>query len=161
VALIELFPRLTPAATLSEKSPSDALESSRFTITNSGYFKVTDVSASCFLWNVRLGRISIASSLAQTVSPPEKTLEPNDSMTVPCVTKQTSGPWSTPLSQADIGIVAYYTPWPFTIWRRHRLFRFVARFDNSGDVIGWDPQPSSEMEPDFEKFTEYRKAHGY
>jgi len=159
LSLIPLFPRLFPAAT----PPLDLgnqLASSRFTMTNDGYLQVTDVGSACFLWRVVEGGFHATASLARVVVPPENRLRPTESYTVPCTSENmigTSPPFMLPLRQADLAIVVYYRPWPFTLIRRHRLFRFVARISGSGNVV-WDKQPTPEqMETDYDAFIQ---AHG-
>jgi hypothetical protein len=159
LSLIPVLPRLSPAAT----PPLDLgnqLASSRFTVTNDGYLQVTDVVSACFLWKVVEGGFHATASLARVVAPPENRLRPTESYTVPCTSENmigTSPPFMLPLKQADLAIVVYYRPWPFTIIRKHRLFRFVARISSNGDVV-WDKQPTpEEMEADYDAFIQ---AHG-
>jgi hypothetical protein len=154
ITLIELFPRLSSSA-----SPpldlSNQLASSRFTVTNDGYLKVTDVMSSCFLWKLVEGGLTADSSLARVVVPPESTLRPTEGYTVPCTSEQmfgTNAPFWFSLKSADVAIVVYYRAWPFTFYRTHRLFRFVARIGRNGDVV-WDKQPTTEgLERDYEAY---------
>src|SRR6266481_7063549 len=88
VALIELFPRLSASAN-SPTNPDDPLSSSKFTVSNDGYLKVTDVMSACYLWKVRMaqgGRVNtfIDSGMATIVRPPENTLKPTEAFTIPC-----------------------------------------------------------------------------
>ncbi len=160
ITLIELFPRLSASAT----SPLDLgnqLASSRFAVTNDGYFQVTDVMSACFLWKVTEGRLHVSSSMAQVVIPPENRLRPTESLTVPCVSENmfaTNPPDILNLKNADLAIAIYYRVWPFTFYRTHRLFRFVARIGRNGEVI-WDKQPSTEvLEQDYNQFINERSG---
>jgi hypothetical protein len=154
ITWIELFPRLSPGADLGGDA-SSALDSSRFAITNDGYFRLTDVTAACFLWRVKIGPQKLNNNFVANIAPREGILKVSEAMTVPCSTPRhfqivgPSGPMG--LTQADLGIVIYYRPWPLTIWRLHRMFRFVARFDDKGKIIAWDRQPAGDMEADFEE----------
>lgn len=156
VALIELFPRLSASATATTDL-DDVLGSSKFTITNEGYLKVTDVSPGCFLWNVTVGRPGASaqfnSGVVRVAQPPEAKLPPTEGFTTPCGVEGrpivgTSPPF-TPLriNRADLAIIVYYRAWPFTFYRDHRLFRFVAHFARG--AVTWEKQPADVMEPDF------------
>jgi len=156
VALIELFPRLSATAT-PPTNLDRPLESSRFTITNDGYVKVTDVSSLCFLWKVTLGSVRFQSGTVEIVKPPEAKLSPTESMTVPCSSEKmrlvgSPPPYRQPrLTEGDLAIVVYYRVWPFTFYRDRRLFRFAARFGEHGEIT-WEKQPAAIMEADFEKW---------
>ena len=154
IALIELYPRPTATASL-PTDPNDQLSSSGFTITNDGYFQLADVRAACFLWKVQFDRnADVTNSFSRIVSPSEGTLQTNEGLTVPCTTRNFIGVAHGPprFTKADLAIVVYYRPYPFTFLRSHKLFRFVARVGNNGNVVAWDKQPSAILEPDFEKF---------
>lgn len=159
LSLIQLFPRLSAAAK-SPTDPDDPLTSSKFTVTNDGYLKVTDVMSACFLWRVQMSsggsskpNIQISDGLAEVVKPPEATLIPAEALTVPCTGQQfvgASAPYVQPvIAQADLAIVIYYRAWPFTFYRDRRLFRFVANIGKHGEVT-WEKQPSSILEADFD-----------
>src|SRR5882724_2084085 len=118
LTVIQFRPRPTPGAT--PPTGLDELASSRFTITNEGYIKFTDVKAVCFLWDVRfrMNPSSLTNSLENIISPPESILETGETLTVPCTLANpihhTSGvPFQ--LRKADLAIVVYYRPWPFTL----------------------------------------------
>jgi hypothetical protein len=151
--LLQLMPRLTPNASLPTDTV-DELSSSRFTITNDGDMRVTDVKATCFMWRVQYGKgvITINSGRYVIVSPPQNTLSVSEGITVPCTQgapiESTLGPQ--PVTQADIGIVIDYRPWPLVFLRSRRIFRFVARFDEKGNIVAWDKQPAYIMEKDFD-----------
>jgi hypothetical protein len=153
ISLIGLWPRPTPSASL-PTNQNDQLSSSGFTITNDGYARLTDVKAVCFLWRVQLNQIAhIDNDLSRIVSPSEGTLQTSEGITVPCTARSPIGFASGPprLTKADLAIAVYYRPWPITILRCHRLFRFVARIGSNGDVVAWDKQPSAILEQDFDK----------
>jgi hypothetical protein len=158
-ALIELFPRLSASAS-SPTDQDDQLGSSKFTVSNDGYLKVTDVMSACFLWKVELGprgksNVHITSSLVRIVQPPESELKPTEGFTVPCTGNRLVGagaPSIQPeINRADLAIVMYYRAWPFTFYRGHRLFRFVAAIEN-GNAIAWEKQPSAVLEGDFDRW---------
>ena len=164
VALIELFPRLSAAAN-SPANPDDPLSSSRFSISNDGYMKVTDVMSACFLWKVKMARgrrvnTFIDNGLATVVRPPENVLKPTEAFTVPCTGNKLVGaspPYLQPvIAQADLAIVAYYRVWPFTFYRAHRLFRFVAGIGKNNEIV-WEKQPSEVLEVDYDRWIE---THG-
>ena len=68
----------------------------------------------------------------------------------------TNPPFILDLKSADLAIAVYYRVWPFTFYRTHRLFRFVARIGRNGEVV-WDKQPTTEeLDKDFERFIESR-----
>jgi hypothetical protein len=162
IALIELYPRPTPSANLPTDS-NDPLSSSRFTITNDGYVRLADVKAACYMWKLQYGgrfTVNMPGSFANIVSPPEKILQTSEGLTVPCTTRRPIESVYEPptLIQADVAIAFYYRPWPIPFLRCHRLFRFVARFNDKGEIVGWDKQPAGVLEPDFEKFMKWRKS---
>jgi nitrogen fixation-related uncharacterized protein len=166
LAVIPFLPRPSPEAILPSPTDPDQLGASRFTITNDGYWKLTDVKAVCFLWRVQYGQgdgrygkdadILVEDSLETIISPPENILAKSETMTVPCTPNPpvpngyTHQPF--PLRKADIAIAFYYKPWPITFLRRHRLFRFVARLGRNRELLGWDREPASILEPEFEEF---------
>jgi hypothetical protein len=166
IALIELWPRPTPGASL-PTNISDQLSSSRFTITNDGYLRLTDVKAACFMWKLQYGgrvTVNMPGSFSNIVSPPESILQTSEGLTVPCtaIAPFTYADNSVPiLKEADLAIAFYYRPWPIPFLRCHRLFRFVARFNEKGEIVGWDKQPAKILEPDFEKFMEWRKTQSH
>lgn len=149
VALVELFPRLSTTAT-STTDLDDVLGSSKFAVTNDGYLKVTDVASTCFLWNVKIGGHNMREDLVRIVRPKNLDLEPGETFTVQCT--PTGNPIIRALppddvlrvTKADVAIVVYYRPWPFS-FHRHRLFRFVATFAKNGTVT-WEKQPVPPLE---------------
>ncbi len=157
VTLIELFPRLSTTAT----PPTDSyhvLTSSTFTITNDGYLRVTDVMAACYLWRVDQGDVHFRNTgIIRAVAPLEGKLAPTEGYTVPCSKEDfvtsTAPSKPIPMTHADLAIIVYYRPWPFTILRTRRLFRFIGRFGEGGQVA-WDKQPADQLEPDFDKWIE-------
>lgn len=160
VALIELFPRLSATAS-SPTDLNDPLTSSKFAISNDGYLRVTEVTSACFLWRVEMasaGRsspnIHFTDGLAEVAKPPESRLNPTEAFTVPCTGSQilgSSAPYAQPiLARADLAIVVYYRPWPFTFYRDRRMFRFVSHAGKQGEIT-WEKQPSGALEPDFDK----------
>jgi hypothetical protein len=98
-------------------------------------------------------------NLARIVQPPESKLDPGEAFTVPCTGNQLVGgqaPYTSPtISHADLAIVTYYRAWPFTFYRPHKLFRFVASFGKQGQII-WDKQPAAILESDYDKFIQER-----
>jgi hypothetical protein len=160
VALIGLFPRLSASAS-PPTDLNDSLGSSKFTVSNDGYLKVTDVVSACFLWNVQMGgfpgpTVNLRSGVVKLARPNESQLEPAESYTIPC-THEGKPMFDTPehqgvkLAKADLAIVAYYRIWPFTFYRGHRLFRFVAHVGSHGEVT-WEKQPAAVLEPDFDNW---------
>jgi len=67
----------------------------------------------------------------------------------------TNPPFFLNLKYADLAIVAYYRAWPFTFYRTHTLFRFVARIGKNGEVI-WDREPADAIEKDYDMFIKER-----
>jgi hypothetical protein len=157
--LIELFPRLSASA----NAPTDQgnqLGSSKFTVTNDGYLQVSDVMSACFLWRVGEGGFHFTNSLARVVVPPESKLKPTEGYTVPCTGEHmfgTSPPFALKIKNADLAIVAYYRPWPFTFLRNHRLFRFVANVSRDGEVT-WEKQPAAALEKDFDNYIQQHEG---
>ena len=174
LTVTQILPRPTPGAILPSSTDLDPLSASRFTVRNDGYWKLTDVKAVCFLWRVQYGEgdgrygkdadILVEDTLETIVSPPEKILDKSETMTVPCTPNPpvpngyTHQPF--PLRKADIAIAFYYKPWPITFLRRHRLFRFVARLGRNRELLGWDSEPASILEPEFEEFMKSQRANG-
>jgi hypothetical protein len=120
--------------------------------------------SACFLWKVDLGPVGkpnahITGSLARIVQPPESKLEATEGFTVPCTGNKLVGappPYVQPvLNRADLAIVVYYRAWPFTFYRGHRLFRFVAKIAKHNEVV-WEKQPAAILEPDFDEFIKAR-----
>lgn len=144
--IITFFPRLSSSAA-SPADSYDVLGSSRFTINNDGFFRVTDVVSACYIWRgFGPGRFLVGDTLVQLAVPPEKRLRPTEGYTVPCAQGVVQ------LDAADLAIVVSYRVWPVTVWKRHEMFRFVSRSNERGQVV-WDKQPLTEdMEHDFDKF---------
>ena len=91
----------------------------------------------------------------RSVSPPKETLRVSEGLTIPCLWRSVFGKpggGAASVTKADLAIAIYYRPWPITFLRLHRLFRFVARFNEKGEVVGWDKQPAEPLEKDFEDF---------
>jgi hypothetical protein len=80
-------------------------------------------------------------------------LLPGERHTVPCETGLASLLFGRPekIDRADLALVVYFRPWPFTLIPLRRLFRFVARRAENGQLI-WEPRASSDLQPDFDKF---------
>lgn len=154
--MIELFPRLSGTAN-PPLDQNNQLGSSNFTITNDGWFPVTDVMSACFLWKVVEGPAHFNGSMARVVMPPESTLAPTEGYTVPCTPENMIVTPGRPLTiqQADLAIAVYFRPWPLTFLRRHRLFRFVARIGKQGEVV-WEKQPAADLEQDYNEFIQSR-----
>lgn len=151
--LVTFLPRLSASAS-SPLDPTNQLASSRFTVTNDGSLPVTDVISACFLWKVIEGGAHFTSSMARVVVPPENRLKAAEGYTVPCTNEQmigTNPPFFLALKSADLAIVVYYRTWPFTFYRTHKLFRFVARIGSNGEVV-WDKQPADALEADYDEF---------
>ena len=166
-ALITLFPRLSASAS-PPTDLNDSLGSTKFTVSNDGYLKITDVVSACFLWNVQMGGFpgptaNLTSGVVKLARPNESRLDPAESFTIPCTNEgkpmfDTSEHQGLKLGKADLAIVAYYRVWPFTFYRGHRLFRFVAHVGNQGEV-SWEKQPASVLEPDFENWIAIHGGH--
>jgi hypothetical protein len=151
VTLIEMFPRLSATAS-SPLDQGNQLASSKFTVSNDGYWQVTDVVSACYLWKVTEGGFHFTDSMARVAVPAGNILSPTEGYTVPCVSENmfaVGPPFALKIKQADLAIAVYYRPWPFTIVRKHRLFRFVARIGREGEVV-WDKQPAADLEADFD-----------
>lgn len=145
ITLIELFPR--PTASYSPPTDPARLLSSRFTISNDGYLRLSDVFAICYIETGHVvGGATILGSAIRAVSPGNATLSPGDALTVPCESPGMALT-SNPVRDADLAIVASYRPWPFTFIRRRKFFRFVSR--RNGETISWDRQPVSVLEDHF------------
>jgi hypothetical protein len=91
-------------------------------------------------------------------------LKTGETLTVPCAADALIHNGYTnqvfPLSRADIAIAFYYRPWPITFLRSHRLFRFVARLGPNGEILGWDKEPASILERDFDESMDGRRTSG-
>jgi hypothetical protein len=148
IALIELFPRLSasPSSQIDQLTPV-------FNVSNDGYLRVTDVKSACFLWHVATtSRNTAESSLSQDTSPPNNILAPAERFPVPCRLRMVTMFESNPrFTLVDLAIVVYYRPWPFTMFRMHKLIRFAARPGPNGSTPAWDQLPASALEKDFEK----------
>jgi hypothetical protein len=143
VALVELFPRLSAFPSPHQSIPT-------FTVSNDGYLKVTDVTSACFLWHVVTQNIVIESSMTQVISPPQRELAPTEGYTVPCEIPSIRPPPK--FVHIDLAVVIYYRPWPFVMFRAHKLLRFVGSPGADLHSTIWDKQPSSDMERDFENW---------
>jgi hypothetical protein len=158
VSWIQLTPRLSSNAA-SPTDLADVLGSSKFTVTNEGSLRVTDVYAACFFWHVRYGRglpptADIDDFIYQIIQPAEERLDKLASFTIPCTIEGspafvTRPPFNMPVTKADLAIVTYYRAWPLTFIRPHSLFRFVAHFDKNGAVT-WEKQNYADLEHDFD-----------
>jgi hypothetical protein len=141
ISLIGLRPRSSASAT-SPQTPNRPL-TSRFTITNDGYLKLTHVSALCYVWKSKSVYGGSADQNVFNIKPPSGILEPSESFTVPCQ----NAPVLSPEAQVDLAIIMSYRPWPFTFLHMQRFFRFVSRKTLDGTFV-WDKQPS---DPSLEK----------
>jgi hypothetical protein len=157
VALIALRPHLSASA--SPPSDSNDLLDSRFTASNDGYLKVTNVRAICYVSTSVFPPGPALTSFVSGVIQANlsETLGPADGFTVPCTDPHVH----IPSQSADLTIVVYYRPWPFTFVHSRRFFRFVSRrtADNS---VAWDRQASLPIETEFDKslaLDSYLKAY--
>ena len=102
--------------------------------------------------------VFMTNNLARVVQPPESKLDPGEAFTVPCTANKLAGappPYVSPaINHADLAIVVYYRAWPFTFYRPHKLFRFVASFGEGNKII-WEKQPAAIIEPGYDKFIQY------
>lgn len=145
LALVELLPRISASAV----PPFDANHplASRWTVTNEGYLKITRTRAICFVWRVQ-AVVTMQNSASNPSKPTGNVLSPGDSFTVPC---SIPGMLSGPYHSADIAIIVFYHPWPFTFFHYRRFFRFVMRRETDGNIT-WDKQPTPpELELDFDR----------
>jgi hypothetical protein len=139
LSILSLIPRLS----VTPSSSPNYSNRVRFTISNDGPLRTSDVRAGCFLWRVQFGNGDVdADYLSPWYLEPEELRSP-DGWTIDC-----SLPGSN-LVSIDLAIVVYYRPWPFTFLRFHKLFRFVGR--PTSDLKGtiYDRQPSAPLENDF------------
>lgn len=121
-----------------------------FTISNNGYLKVMDVEMGCFLWRVATEEMVVEDRMTKMDMPPGNNLAPGEGYTVRCLGRFYVEP--TPrFTHIDIAVVVYYRPWPFTMFRSHKLFRFVGRPGPNFNSTIWDRQPSDELASDFNK----------
>lgn len=147
IALVELFPRLS-ASPPSFTNPEN-VTAARFTVTNDGYLKLTDVSAACFIWEQRARSGESGWWNLSLVSSPNLrgTLRPTEGFTVPCLNSPAVIP---PAVFADLAVIVYYRPWPFTFLKTRRFYRFVSQLNNGN--VTWEKQPPTLLEADFEKW---------
>jgi hypothetical protein len=126
-----------------------------FEITNDGYLKVTDVEATCFfkVLETSSGNKTVNGFLGPPfTSPgypqyllPQKVLNPNQTVTLPCSISLKDG---SQITQMDIGIVVHFRFWPFAFWRTRKIQRFaVGRGDNG---LVWHELPPNELEAAYE-----------
>jgi len=149
LSLIELLPRLSVQASepLSLLVP-DAFATS-FALTNDGYTSLLNVRVGCYVH-------SFTDSLHNTMErvidyrywPPAKDLLAGETETFPC---RFGGTFGGEVGQADITIVARYSPWRFGFVRRTALFRFVAN-RTPGRKLSWHRQPVSEIREELDGF---------
>jgi hypothetical protein len=145
IALVELFPR--PSVSSGPPTIHDRWLTSRFTVTNDGYFQLNDVRALCFIWRATTSTMDMRDDISRVISPYNLILPPGQGFTVPCesdILRLGEGTYRS----VDLAIVVSYRPWPVTIIRQRKFFRLVARLDN-GSVI-WEKEPSSVMEHEFD-----------
>jgi hypothetical protein len=157
--LVIFLPRLsaTQAAPDPASASHDELSSSQFVVNNDGQFRLTDVVSACYVGQVDETTanepgpaVHLADWVSIIVRPANSRLLAGESFTVPCTSTRFFG-MPVAVKNADLGIVVYYRPWPLTLLRLHRLFRFVARRGDQGQLI-WDKQPSEPLETDFDKW---------
>jgi hypothetical protein len=155
IALIQLRPRLSASAIPVSVVGQELF--SRFTVSNDGYVKITDVQMSCYIWkavaqditnNETGNNVHINDALSHPISPPSQILLPNEGYTLPCAFGNIEMP-TFQLKNADIAIVVYFRPWPLAWLRLRRLFRFTFNRAQDG-TASWDKQPSSELEKRFD-----------
>lgn len=115
---------------------------------NDGYFDLDDAHATCFLWKGYSVTGTVSSTTLGEVSPGDSVLAPAQGLTVPC-TPRNPFP-NMPFVSMDLAIVVSYRPrpWPFTLFRQRKFFRFLTR-PNNGTVV-WDEQAPGLIERDFD-----------
>ncbi len=143
LAVVGLLPHLSASA--SPPSDLDNILNSQFTVSNDGPLKLTHVRTGCFVWNTSIFPPGPNGAHAVYLDNPYgdvSDLASSDSVTVPCSDKRfmTFGN----VFGADIAIVVYYHPWPFTFIDSNRIFRFVSRRTRSS--VTWDKQPPAPLE---------------
>lgn len=152
VGLVALLPRLSAA----QQSPfisGDQIPS--VTVTNDGVVRVTDVKILCFIEDMKVGGSDFHLFVGGLGAPSQNVLGPGEPYTVSCSKGVLlSAPTST-ISSIDLCVVAYYRPWPFTLRRSRKFFRFVGR--NDGSTLNWFKQPPGDAEEVFDK---HLKAKG-
>jgi hypothetical protein len=151
ITLIELFPLLSA----SQQSPFLARDQvPSVSITNDGYFWVTDVKIACFGMNVKIGGATVGFVMSGEGSPPQAILKPTESYTVSCSDGGIliSAPTNS-ISQMDVGAVVYYRPWPFTFLRCRRFYRFEGR--NDGVKLNWFKEPPNDTDKKFDEFVKH------
>ncbi len=147
IALIELSPRLSA----SQESPflaGDQVPS--VVVSNDGYLRVTDVNIVCFAMDMKIAGNTFGFVMVGNGSPPQKKLAPTESYTVSCAPGRFIVAPTSAISQIEVGIVAYYRPWPFTFLQCRKFFRFVGQ--NDGTKLNWFKQPPNDTGKKFDDF---------
>jgi hypothetical protein len=153
VTLVELSPRLSASAK-NPFHPADQIAS--FAIRNDGYLKVTNVQPGCFIWNLtKSGKTVMRNVYSEQNGEMESAdeLSPAETLTVPCGIRVRA-----PIESVDLGVVIYYRPWPFTIFNKRRVFRFVAKPGEDG-TLNWYEQPSADLEEALDEFLQKLSHH--
>lgn len=141
ITVIELFPRLSASPT----APFDlGSQFASFQISNDGYLPVSDLKFGCFIWKAKImgtafERVTTNSSLYPTLPK----LNVGDSYTIDC-RHLIYGPPQT-IQSLDMAIFLHYRPWPwpFSLIRRTRVFRFTA--SPGANSMNWYKQPPQPL----------------
>jgi hypothetical protein len=141
ITVIELFPRLsaTPTAPFDHGS-----QFASFQVSNDGYLRVGDVEVGCFIWRARMFNADFQNVLTNsTLLPKLDQLNVGDSYTIDC-RNLVYGPPQT-IQRLDLAIFVHYRPWPwpFSLIRRTRVFRFTASPGVNG--MNWYKQPPEPL----------------
>jgi hypothetical protein len=118
-------------------------------VSNDGYLRVTDVKIACFISTLNLGGNIFNFVMSGTGSPPQQVLAPTETYTVPCSPGRYISAPTSAIRHIEIGVVAYYRPWPFTFLRSRKFFRFEGK--NDGTKLNWFKQPPNEIDKQFDE----------
>jgi hypothetical protein len=148
ITVIELFPRLSV-------SPEPPTEEGNiipyFSVKNDGYLQLTDVEVACFVWNAHgkgMPNFHNIMSAKSSGAGPEKKLPPTQTLTSRCGINFILPPQA--VDEIDLGIILYFRPWPLTLFRSRRVFRFKAQPTANG--LNWYKQASGDLEKALDEF---------
>jgi hypothetical protein len=138
VTWVELFPRLSATPTAPFEVGN---QFASFQVSNEGYLRITDLRFACFLWSAKIRAIEFKGVFSNIGEVPQ--LGVGDAATIDCKAIVNEPPQV--ITELDMAIVASYRPWPwpFSILRRRKVFRFTAKPGNG--QMNWYKQPPDDL----------------
>jgi hypothetical protein len=140
--LLGFYVAVLPKISASASDPLNPLDpfTSRFTISNDGYFEVNNSSFSCCIVSAKYEMVSFDSILINLDTEGPLSLEPGEKVTVPCPLTTGIGFPHSSLKRAVLRINVRFRP-SWYPWYMYKRFVFVSNNTPSGESR-WFPEPN-------------------